>query len=427
MSLSDRSVAMVLYGRKDILDDMINTFSAVTGHPPIPGWVRLADALLSEMASESAEWTQVRDWRLEITAPGHATSLNATVFTNRLLDLDFDLHIVVFCLALHRAGFEALYEEISELSKLPNPIPQPSAKARLEMHIKEGNVEKVASMLQQYPGLASEVGILGVPAIPAAAALISLKSNPQRATALHASILRGDLSRAKLLLDHGADPNVPNYHGSYPLHDAVDQNHKDAVELLLQHGARHDVKDYADYSPLHFAARSRNQEIIKLLLSAGADPTIDAEGKMPYQLSQAAGNPAIRMLLTPLQQLGPERAASSLERLLGALAHTECTWPHVKVQILGDAGHGKTSFVKWLVGEHVLKIERRQETLSLDVCVLEVTAEQWLRRSREDMKKTERDIEEMIHAGMQEQLTRDLTPSPSVPKLPKVRTNLSSV
>lgn len=81
-----------------------------------------------------------------------------------------------------------------------------------------------------------------------------------------------DAETLRLLLDHGADPNIGGDNGS-PLIYAINIGlHGDAeiVRLLLQHGANPDAKDRADSSALICAVDKHNPEIVKALIAAKA-------------------------------------------------------------------------------------------------------------------------------------------------------------
>ena len=58
--------------------------------------------------------------------------------------------------------------------------------------------------------------------------------------------------KMKLLLDHGADPNIPDKEGIYPLHKAIDSQQVEAVELLLDHGADTSIIDDWEHNLLEF-------------------------------------------------------------------------------------------------------------------------------------------------------------------------------
>ena len=80
------------------------------------------------------------------------------------------------------------------------------------------------------------------------------------------------------LLEHGLDPNLPDWQRRTPLHDLWSSPYtaKHAVELIgmfLDHGADLEALDEEDRStPLGFAARAGHLEAVELLLKRGADP-----------------------------------------------------------------------------------------------------------------------------------------------------------
>ena len=50
--------------------------------------------------------------------------------------------------------------------------------------------------------------------------------------ALDVACIQGDAAVSRLLLEHGADPNLRNKSGSTPLHDAALNGSKEVIELL---------------------------------------------------------------------------------------------------------------------------------------------------------------------------------------------------
>jgi ankyrin repeat protein len=90
-----------------------------------------------------------------------------------------------------------------------------------------------------------------------------------------------DVRMARLLLDHGADPNQSTYFGN-PLSQACWNDGFEAARLLIDRGANVNARDaVADFTPLHWAAgnESRSPLLVKLLLACGADP--NASGGEP--------------------------------------------------------------------------------------------------------------------------------------------------
>ena len=76
----------------------------------------------------------------------------------------------------------------------------------------------------------------------------------------------------KLLLDHGANPNLKNTNGSTPLHLACRRGNKGIVSLLLD--ARSTDVNAVDkflFTPLHVAGIHGDAELCKMLLDKGAD------------------------------------------------------------------------------------------------------------------------------------------------------------
>jgi ankyrin repeat protein len=85
------------------------------------------------------------------------------------------------------------------------------------------------------------------------------------------AVERRDFETMRTLLE--ADPSLARERhssGSTPLHELV--AYPDAVRVLLDHGADPNVRDVGDNAtPLHFAAGGGHLESVRLLLDAGAD------------------------------------------------------------------------------------------------------------------------------------------------------------
>src|SRR5208337_1007440 len=78
---------------------------------------------------------------------------------------------------------------------------------------------------------------------PATQAILATGFNPNTrddfgATALHDAVWTGHIELVRMLLEHGADPNIPHAEaGSTPLHYAAMKGQAAIAALLLEHGA----------------------------------------------------------------------------------------------------------------------------------------------------------------------------------------------
>jgi hypothetical protein len=100
--------------------------------------------------------------------------------------------------------------------------------------------------------------------------------------------VKGDLSGIRRCLKLGVDPNEPSrwgwHHenkGETPLTAAARWGRTDAVRLLLEHGADPNLRDFGSEfpndTPLTTAVIHGHLDVCRVLLEAGADPNIPNE------------------------------------------------------------------------------------------------------------------------------------------------------
>lgn len=132
-------------------------------------------------------------------------------------------------------------------------------------------------------------------------------------TPLHYAAEDGYTAVARLLLDRGANVNMPDgYYGRTPLYDAARHGRTPTAELLLDRGADINMRNRYGQTPLHEGASHGSWFVTKLLLERGAEVNpVDKNGRTP--LDEAASTfcvDAARLLLqkgaygvryTPLQ------------------------------------------------------------------------------------------------------------------------------
>ena len=121
-------------------------------------------------------------------------------------------------------------------------------------------------------------------------------------TPLYRTIIAGDVSSAKLLLDNGANPNVKCTMGETALYQAVELEKIEQIKLLLKNGADPNITNADGLSPLHAAVNKQNIIIFKLLLKYGANPNLKSKLYQQTPLHLAIKNNADPIFLLLLVQ-----------------------------------------------------------------------------------------------------------------------------
>ena len=128
-----------------------------------------------------------------------------------------------------------------------------------------------------------------------------------------------------------------------PLGAAVQQGHKDIVRLLLRHGADPNMKIIAGITPFHIACLAGNQAIVQMMLYSGADTDAEVtdyhgQTRTPYSLAGLGGHPGVMSVLAAHRRR--REAARRLEQapVTGAPAGGKGTPPPVS----GSGVEGET-------------------------------------------------------------------------------------
>lgn len=102
-----------------------------------------------------------------------------------------------------------------------------------------------------------------------------------------------------LLLARGADARARSKTGDSPLMEAAVRGDVAAARLLLEHGAEVNAVDHRGYTPLLLAAQYDREapELVRLLLERGADLEATAEGETALSLAARRGETAVTRLL----------------------------------------------------------------------------------------------------------------------------------
>ena len=93
---------------------------------------------------------------------------------------------------------------------------------------------------------------------------------------LYHAVMQGQTESAKLLLEHGADPNLKAGPSQDPvLFTAINAGHGELAKLLVEHGANVNIKTGGGETLLYLAAKSGKAAVAEALLELGADPNAE--------------------------------------------------------------------------------------------------------------------------------------------------------
>ena len=197
-----------------------------------------------------------------------------------------------------------------------------------------GDIERVRELLRQDPSLANQLGenegyYLGAGAPVTNAAAV------------------GRIDIVQLLLDHGADPNLPEEqiapHGK-ALYNAVFNRHYDIAKLLLERGAFPNPPVESSGDALWVSQEFRpDKRIEQLLLSYGAKPTIGRAGEESPQEDNWLG-------ISPLHEAARKGDVGEARKLLEAGADLTARDEHLRSTPLAWAAKfGQLAMVKLLL------------------------------------------------------------------------------
>ncbi len=130
---------------------------------------------------------------------------------------------------------------------------------------------------------------------------------PALANTFHEAAAKGELSKVKTLITHGANVNGANSQGEIALHLAIKRGHKRVVEFLLAHGADINAQNAYGDTPLHYAAETKHADIVELLLAHEAN--VHARNSQPWTFLPLAREGQDREVLKLLNITGGKEAA----------------------------------------------------------------------------------------------------------------------
>jgi ankyrin repeat protein len=126
-------------------------------------------------------------------------------------------------------------------------------------------------------------------------------------TALYIATANDDAEMVRLLLEAGANPNVPISGGLHPLSIAADTGSRDEIcTLLLKHGADPNVRSpYGNSTPLMKRASIGNQfRLVSLMLEKGGDAALrDDQGRTALDYAKMRGGYRAAFREAPLRMI----------------------------------------------------------------------------------------------------------------------------
>ncbi len=110
-------------------------------------------------------------------------------------------------------------------------------------------------------------------------------SNNNAETPLLVAAQKKNVALVKLLLEHGANPDLADRRAFAPIMAAAQSGNGEIVTALLDAKAKVDIHDVSGLTPLKAAIQGNHPEIVKLLLDRGANPDfVRGNDELPVQM-----------------------------------------------------------------------------------------------------------------------------------------------
>ena len=104
-------------------------------------------------------------------------------------------------------------------------------------------------------------------------------------------MMMGNTKVARLLLEHGADPNAQDAHGVGPAHDAAQTGFLETLQALVEHGASVNAPDRHGALPLHMAIREGHRRVVEFLAPRSDLKHANTSGLTAVDVARASGLP----------------------------------------------------------------------------------------------------------------------------------------
>ena len=125
---------------------------------------------------------------------------------------------------------------------------------------------------------------------------------------LHYAASKGFFSVVRLLLDYGAEVNIPDTNGYTPFHYAVSQGCSLTAELLIEKVSNVNLRTKTGRTPLYNAVKNQHEQLIKMLLEHKADVSMgyseDTKERIYLVRGKDRGKPCWHYVLADKHLLG---------------------------------------------------------------------------------------------------------------------------
>ncbi len=140
---------------------------------------------------------------------------------------------------------------------------------------------------------------------------------------LQLACLGGAIDVVTVLLSHGADISQADKRGKCPVHQAAKGGHIPILEVLVGRGVDINARDVFLQTPLHHATIERRKDTVTWLLDHGADPDLtDDNGQTPADIAAEVGNVRTANLLRGLPGDQPSPASSTSSTVSASASHS---------------------------------------------------------------------------------------------------------
>ena len=183
-----------------------------------------------------------------------------------------------------------------------------------------GDVGTAASLFSASPALADDPDALAAAAEGGHEAFVRLMLGYQPDLARRVAVVARTRELTEFLFRSGMNPNLPNWLRITPLHRFAGQGDVEKAAIFIDHGADlHARDDELSSTPLAYAARQGQLRMVEFLLRRGAKPNLpeDPAWATPLAWATRRGHEEIARLLTEFEKSGtlPARTLEHYEAL----------------------------------------------------------------------------------------------------------------